>query len=70
VTTETTITVRELRGTICRCGAPKRKGHSFCSKCYYRLPPPLRQRLYLDLSNGYLAAFETALTYLTERGAE
>lgn len=66
VTEDMILTVRELRGKLCRCGCYKTKGQTFCDECYYRLPEELRQGLYKSLSMGYLEAYKAAVEYLKQ----
>jgi hypothetical protein len=68
MTEETVLTVRELGSTLCRCGATKRKGRTFCATCYYRLPQDLRCDLYKRLAEGYLDAYAAAVEYLKGKG--
>lgn len=68
MTTETLEAVRGLRATTCRCGESKRRGMSFCRRCYYLLPRPLRGRLYSPIGNGYEAALSAAHAHLGDVG--
>jgi len=43
--------IRELNSTRCPCGKRKIPSMTFCQKCYYKLPKPLRNALYLNLSD-------------------
>lgn len=56
--------IAELQGTVCRCGRHKRSGETFCSRCYFRLPPPLRSPLYRRVGDGYDEAYSAAVAYL------
>lgn len=56
----------ELKSDMCLCGARKKSGESFCRACYYALPPGLRHRLYLPLSEGYAAIWDQARDYLKQ----
>lgn len=56
--------VKELRGIVCRCGAPKRTKETFCGKCYYALPLAKRRALYNHLGEGYREAYEDAIKTL------
>jgi hypothetical protein len=67
VTDDAVLTVRELGGTLCRCGSKKRKGHTFCATCYYRLPQNLRCDLYKQLAEGYLDAYAAAVAFLKRK---
>ena len=54
----------DLKATVCRCGASKSYGKSFCHQCYYALPAPMRKALYRRVGLGYAAAYEDALGHL------
>ncbi len=56
--------LKALAGESCHCGAFKKRGHSFCGKCYYNLPEAHRRALYARLGKGYREAFEAACTLL------
>lgn len=58
------IALRELDSTTCVCGATKRRRNSFCSKCFYRLPRGLRNRLYRTVAEGYAEIYDEAKDYL------
>ena len=60
--------IRELGGTTCRCGSRKQSRQTFCRRCYYKLPPPMRQALYNRVGNGYEHAYEQAEEYLAGEG--
>jgi hypothetical protein len=55
----------ELRGVTCRCGATKRPATTFCPSCYFSIPRPLRTDLYRLFGEGYEAAYDRAVTFLT-----
>jgi hypothetical protein len=57
--------MRELAGTTCRCGRPKRRRETFCRDCYYRLGPPQRRALYALVGEGYEEAYEAAVASLS-----
>jgi hypothetical protein len=59
--------VRELAGPVCRCGRPKSARRTFCSRCYYRLPPQLRSALYRRIGEGYEEAYAAAVAALGDR---
>lgn len=60
--------VRELKGTVCFCGAKKRDMNTFCNKHYYALPPAKRQALYTGIFNGYVDAYLDARKFLEGEG--
>lgn len=54
--------IRELKGTVCRCGTHKRSGHTFCPFCFQKLPPNIRRLLYSK--DNYLEHYRTACRLL------
>lgn len=66
--TRTLKMIQELKGQVCRCGADKNAGNTFCLKCYYSLPKPLRAALYQRVGEGYEQAYEEAVAYMLSRG--
>lgn len=68
MTPETIDAVRELAGTVCRCGAEKPAKRSFCQACYQTLTPPKRRQLWRALDNGYLEAYNAAVETLRKAG--
>lgn len=60
--------VQELKGLVCRCGAPKNAAHTFCGKCYFALPLNRRQALYQRIGEGYEEAYAAALAVLRDAG--
>lgn len=53
--------VRDLAGEECAgCGGRKQKKHSFCRRCYYKLPVNLRRSLYTPIGGGYEDVYESA----------
>jgi hypothetical protein len=62
--------LRELAGTTCRCGRPKRGRQTFCLDCYVRLTPPRRRALYSLIGEGYEEAYADAVASLGEVDAE
>ena len=62
--TERNEMVKELAGGVCRCGAKKVKGQSFCGRCFYRLPRVNRQRMYQAFGQGYEDAYRDAVALL------
>lgn len=53
---------QELGQEACRCGRAKRRGKTFCSKCYYALPEKLRDQLYQP--RGYTDTYREACAEL------
>lgn len=53
-----------LAVTLCRCDRRKKKGMSFCSTCYHRLPQEMKGALYQRSGHGYEEAYEAAVKYL------
>lgn len=60
--------LRELQGTSCRCGRPKKEHMTFCRSCYFALSPELRKSLYRRMGVGYEEAYAEALQYLVLQG--
>jgi len=58
--------VKELDGVSCRCGAVKESGNTFCKRCYFKLPQPLRRNLYQKLKSGYVEAYQAAVYFLDD----
>jgi hypothetical protein len=56
--------VRELRGNICRCGAPKQPLRTFCGPCYRALPPEQQKAIHRRLWDGYEDAYAAAADFL------
>lgn len=56
--------VRALRSTECRCGNAKKSGHSFCYRCFYRLPYEFQKTLYKPVGRGYEEAYEQSVAHL------
>lgn len=54
----------ELVGTRCQCGDCKTSGHTFCRRCYHRLPRALQLRLYRRMGEGYEEAYAAAREHL------
>lgn len=53
---------------ICEaCEHPKKRGHSFCGRCYRMLPLETRRNLYRRYGEGYEAAYDTALKWLKDK---
>jgi len=56
--------------TVCgSCGGSKQPKMSHCRKCYYALPPAMRNALYSGFGAGYEEAYEGSLVYLRQRTA-
>ncbi|HEV8639407.1 MAG TPA: hypothetical protein VG370_34800 [Chloroflexota bacterium] len=58
--------IRELVGTVCRCGRPKAHRQTFCKPCYFALPPPVRAALYRGIGEGYEEAYADAVAALAD----
>jgi hypothetical protein len=56
--------IQALAREECRCGAFKKRGHSFCAKCFYSLPEANRRALFTQPGKGYREAFEAACALL------
>ena len=54
----------ELQSEECACGEPKKRGKSFCYRCYTSLPGTMQRDLWLKIRNGYEEAYDNALTWL------
>jgi predicted amidophosphoribosyltransferase len=53
--------LRELTETICAgCGAEKKKGQAFCTKCFFSLDADVRSKLYATFSEGYASNYDDA----------
>jgi hypothetical protein len=48
----------------CACGRPKKRGHSFCFKCYRQLPRYMQRDLYNPMGYGYERAYGAAFKWL------
>lgn len=59
-----TARLEELHGRVCRCGTAKTPDQTFCRDCYFRLPMPMRRALYLLILDGYIEAYDDAVTFL------
>ena len=56
-----------LISTTCpACGRPKHRRHSFCRRCYGRLPADIRAALWSRIGAGYEGAYRLALQELEE----
>jgi len=58
--------LRELRGVWCRCGTKKITRNTFCNKCYWSLPEPMRRALYRHIGEGYEEAYAAAAELLDQ----
>lgn len=56
--------VEALARRKCQCGATKQPKRSFCGRCFARLSPELKGRLYLPVGRGYEEAWKDALKHL------
>ena len=52
--------VEDLVSRDCLCGNTKKPRMSFCQKCYFKLPRPMRNLLYNRIGDGYEEAWESA----------
>jgi hypothetical protein len=59
-----------LKGTLCWCRSAKQVMRSHCRRCYFALPPAMRQALYSPFGNGYEEAYEASVKFLKERNSE
>lgn len=58
-------TLRIFLETKCEsCGGTKRKNMAFCSVCYFKLSPPLRNLLWKRFGEGFEEAYVAALEQL------
>lgn len=62
--------IAELAATSCRCGVVKQRGHTFCRRCYYRLPAHMRGNLYRRINEGYAMAYVAAAEYLDKKARD
>lgn len=56
--------LKELLGTVCRCGKPKQERNTFCYSDYMKLPPAMRKALYSRMGSGYEEAYAAAVRFL------
>lgn len=56
--------IKELAGTVCRCGNQKASGNTFCGRCYFKLPKTTHPTLYRRVGQGYEQAYKAAAEYL------
>jgi len=56
--------LRELKSEQCLCERRKKRGHSFCYRCFKELPGDVQDALYNVIGFGYEEAFDEATTYL------
>lgn len=64
-----TETVARYQSTVCQCGKPKKARHSFCSRCYFALPEPMRRPLFGTFGEEYELAYLRACDFLTGKSA-
>ena len=60
--------IHELYAEQCRCDRPKERGETFCKRCYFNLPKPMRQALYRRVGEGYEAAYAAAVKHIQGGG--
>lgn len=66
-----TIARRDLAGLKCAaCNGRKKAQESFCKRCYFSLPGPMRTLLYKTMLEGYATYYKNALDWLAQRKAE
>jgi hypothetical protein len=71
MTEEKKSTLADFLGTKCSgCGGAKRSRMSHCRRCYYWLPPTMRQALYRRFGQGYEEAFTASVEYLRKLPVE
>lgn len=57
--------ITSLQGKTCpACAQAKRRGETFCGRCYRTLPAPRRNALYQRIGEGYEEAISAALRHL------
>lgn len=63
--TKVTEYVESLASATCPCcKASKKDGHTFCNRCYWRLPRDHQVAIYRRLGDGYIEAVDAAMEYL------
>jgi hypothetical protein len=60
------IALDDLESTKCVCGSAKYREKSFCSACYFSLPPDLQKQLYRPFSEGYAEVYDECKDYLKQ----
>jgi hypothetical protein len=61
-------TWREFLGRTCpACGKAKVRMNGFCSRCYFSLPKPIRNRLWNPFGEGYEQAHQEAREWLANQ---
>lgn len=55
-----------LKGEECQCGRYKQPGYALCFRCYRELPGDLKRALYRRMGEGFEAAYDEAVSYLTD----
>ena len=56
--------IKELQSEECVCWEPKKRGNSFCYKCFKSLPRDMQQALYQSIWDGYGDAYDKAVEWL------
>lgn len=56
--------LKELQSEECACGETKKRGKSFCIKCFKSLPREMQQALYQSIYEGYGEAYDKAVVWL------
>lgn len=56
--------IKELQSEECACGEPKKRGQSFCHKCFKSLPAEMQKALYQNIWEGYGEAYDKAVVWL------
>lgn len=63
--------IESLAGEDCPgCLGRKGRRKSFCSRCYFKLPKPIRTALYNPVGNGYEDAHAAAMKHLKPAKAD
>ena len=56
--------IKELQSEECACDGPKKRGNSFCYKCFTSLPLNMQRDLYQNIWDGYGEAYDKAVVWL------
>jgi len=56
--------IDELGSDECQCGRGKKRGQSFCLRCYRQLQRHMQQDLWQPIGRGYEEAYDIAVKYL------
>jgi hypothetical protein len=60
--------LEDFLGTECvACGAEKKSKMSHCSKCFWKLPKAMRDKLYKRFGEGYEEAFDESTKWLANK---